>query len=68
MDLLEILFLDIEVVFIEKKEEDIFEFFMIELLEILKLEDIEIVIIFGEDQLEVLVKEVIEIEFIVKEV
>lgn len=68
MDLLEILFLDIEVVFIEKKEEDIFEFFMIELLEIQKLEDIEIVIIFGEDQLEVLVKEVIEIEFIVKEV
>lgn len=68
MDLLEILFLDIEVVFIEKKEEDICEFFMIELLEIQKLEDIEIVIIFGEDQLEVLVKEVIEIEFIVKEV
>lgn len=68
MDLLEILFLDIEVVFIEKKEEDIFEFFMIELLEIQKLEDIEIVIKFGEDQLEVLVKEVIEIEFIVKEV
>lgn len=68
MDLLEILFLDIEVVFIEKKEEDIFEFFMIELLEIQKLEDIEIVIIFGEDQSEVLVKEVIEIEFIVKEV
>lgn len=68
MDLLEILFLDIEVVFIEKKEEDIFEFFMIELLEIQKLEYIEIVIIFGEDQLEVLVKEVIEIEFIVKEV
>lgn len=68
MDLLEILFLDIEVVFIEKKEEDIFEFFMIELLEIQKLEDIEIVIIFSEDQLEVLVKEVIEIEFIVKEV
>lgn len=68
MDLLEILFLDIEVVFIEKKEEDIFEFFMIELLEIQKLEDIELVIIFGEDQLEVLVKEVIEIEFIVKEV
>lgn len=68
MDLLEILFLDIEVVFIEKKEEDIFEFFMIELLEIQKLEDIEIFIKFGEDQLEVLVKEVIEIEFIVKEV
>lgn len=68
MDLLEILFMDIEGVFIEKKEEDIFEFFMIELLEIQKLEDIEIVIIFGEDQLEVLVKEVIEIEFIVKEV
>lgn len=34
MDLLEILFMDIEGVFIEKKEEDIFEFFMIELLEI----------------------------------